>query len=84
MLNDAWRFTQALNFGGVAVAVAGVGVFGWTFVKLNAIAARGETNTVPSNSWRGKPARLALVIFGVGVAMQVLGYTLGLMLPLRN
>jgi hypothetical protein len=84
MINDAWRLTQALNFGGVAAAVMGVGVFGWTFVKLNALAARGETETVPSSSWQGKSARLAFIIFASGVAMQVLGYALGAMLPLRT
>ena len=84
IVNGAWRLTEVLHLGGVAVAVAGVGVFGWTFVKLNARAAKGETSNVPSGSWRGKPALLGYVIFAFGIAMQMFGYALGVLLPFRT
>jgi hypothetical protein len=83
LIGGAWRLAQALNFGGIAVAVIGVAVFGWTFVKLNALAARGDTNSVPAASWRGRPARLGLLIFACGVGMQILGYVLAVLLPHR-
>lgn len=84
ILDGAWRLLEVLKFGGVTVAVAGVGVFGWNFVTLNARAAKGETSAVPSDSWRGKPARLGFVIFATGVAMQMFGYALGVFLPFRT
>jgi hypothetical protein len=83
IIGGAWRLTQALNFGGIAVAVIGVAVFGWTFVKLNALAARGESNSVPSASWRGPSARLGMLIFACGVGMQLLGYVMAVLLPHR-
>ncbi|HWF64180.1 MAG TPA: hypothetical protein VN685_06180, partial [Rhizomicrobium sp.] len=57
-LTVAWIFARWLSLGGLAVAVAGVAVFGWHFVLINARAARAGMNTVPGKSWRGKGARL--------------------------
>ena len=84
IIDGVWGLTEALNFGGVAVAVVGVGIFGWTFVKLNALAARGESSSIPSASWRGRPSLVAATVLACGVGMQVLGYVIAVWLPFRT
>jgi hypothetical protein len=84
LLNGAWRLTETLNFGGIAVAILAVGLFGWTFIKLNAVAARGDSGSVPSASWRGKPALIAITMLACGIGMQALGYVLAVVLQFRT
>lgn len=84
IIDGAWRLTVVLNFGGIAIAIVAVGIFGWTFIKLNAVAARGDSGSVPSASWRGKPALLAVTLLACGIGMQALGYVLAVILPLRT
>jgi hypothetical protein len=83
-IDDVWRLTELLNYGGIAVAISGVAVFGWTFVKLNAIAAARESNTIPAASWRGRSAWAGVAILTGGVAMQILGYVIAVQIPLRT
>ena len=51
-LNFAWTFVGVLKFGGLAVALIGVAVFGWYFVRGNARAARDNADKIPSSSCR--------------------------------
>jgi hypothetical protein len=76
----AWIVVKTLSFGGLAVALAGVAIFGWYFVRLNAIAARGETNQIPSESWRGPGAKLGLAVLTGGAGMQLASYLLAVLL----
>lgn len=62
LLDIAWILVKILSFGGLAVALAGVGVFGWNFVRQNAIAGQSEGDQVPPESWRGRGARMGLAI----------------------
>ena len=73
LLDIAWILVKILSFGGLALLLAGVGVFGWHFVRLNAIAGRGEGDQVPPESWRGRGARMGLTILagGAGVLRAV-------------
>ena len=81
LLTIAWIFVRSLSLGGVAVAVAGVAVFGWHFVLINARASRVGMNSVPGKSWRGNGARLGLGMLGVGIAMQLASFLLAAILP---
>jgi len=63
------------------VAIAGVAVFSWHFVLINARASRVGLNSVPGKSWRGKGARLGLATLGVGIAMQLASFLLAAVLP---
>jgi hypothetical protein len=76
----AWILVKTLSFGGVAVALAGVAIFGWYFIRLNAIAAQGEANSIPAESWRGRGAKRGLVVFAGGAGLQLSSFLLAAML----
>jgi hypothetical protein len=82
-LNFAWTFVGMFKFGGLAVALIGVAVFGWYFVRGNAQAARDDSDKVPSSSWRGPGPIFGAKILGVGIALQVLSVLLAMALPNR-
>ncbi len=82
-LGAAWALVNILNYGGLVTALAGVGVFGWNFVRLNAAAGQGDTGAVPRESWRGRRARLGYTIIAVGAAMLVAAIALTYFLPGR-
>jgi hypothetical protein len=82
-LNFVWTFVGMLKFGGLAVALIGVAVFGWYFVRGNAQAARDDPDKVPSSSWRGPGPIFGTKILGVGIALQVLSVLLATALPSR-
>jgi hypothetical protein len=79
-LDAAWIVVKVLSWGGLVVALAGVAIFGWQFVQINAAAARGETNEVPPSSWRGPRARLGILIVVIGAAMQIVSIVLAAVL----
>jgi hypothetical protein len=82
-LNLAWMFVGVLKFGGLAVALSGVAVFGWYFVRGNAQAARDNADKVPSSSWRGPGPIFGAKILGTGIALQVMSALLAAALPGR-
>jgi hypothetical protein len=82
-LNLAWMFVGILKFGGLAVALIGVAVFGWYFVRENAQAAQGNSNKVPSSSWRGPGPIFGAKILAVGMTLQVMSVLLAVALPGR-
>jgi hypothetical protein len=82
-LNFAWTFVGVLKFGGLVVALIGVAVFGWYFVRGNAQAARDDSNKVPSSSWRGPGPIFGAKILGFGIALQLLSVLLAVALPGR-
>jgi hypothetical protein len=84
LLAVAWLLQKTLNFAGVAGAFAGVAIFGWYFVRINALAAQGETGDIPPESWRGPGARYGLFIFAAGVTLALASMVLASMLPGRN
>jgi hypothetical protein len=83
LLDIAWILVKTLSFGGLAVALAGVGVFGWHFVRSNAIAGRGEGDHIPAESWRGSGARLGMMIVAAGAGLQIASMLLAALLPGR-
>ena len=83
LLDIAWILVKILSFGGLALVLAGVGVFGWHFVRLNAIAGRSEGNQVPPESWRGRGARMGLAILAGGAGVQIAAMVLAALLPGR-
>lgn len=83
VLGAAWTLVNILNYGGLLIALAGVAVFGWNFVRLNAAAGQGDGGAVPRDSWRGRRARLGYKIVAVGAAMLVAAIALTFFLPGR-
>jgi hypothetical protein len=83
LLDIAWILVKILAFGGLGVALTGVAVFGWHFVRHNAIAGQGEGNQVPPESWRGPGARFGLVILAAGAGLQIVSMLLAALLPGR-
>jgi hypothetical protein len=81
LLDAAWMSAKVMSFGGLVIALAGVGVFGWHFVQANGEAARGHDNHAVV--WGGQGARTGLLILAGGVAMAVLAVILRLVLPGR-
>jgi len=83
LLDAAWILYKILSFSGLALALAGVGIFGWHFVRLNARAAREDSGKIPAQSWRGGGARLGLHVLASGVTLAVTAMILGAALPGR-
>jgi hypothetical protein len=81
LLAAAWLLQKTLFYAGLAVAWAGVATFGWYFVSLNALAAQGETDEIPSESWRGRGAQIGMWIFGSGIVLMVGSMVLWDILP---
>jgi hypothetical protein len=81
LLSAAWVLQKVLSLSGLAVALGGVAIFGWHFVRINAAAAQGETSEIPPESWRGAGARYGLSIFAAGVALALAAMILAAMLP---
>ena len=51
VLDAAWMINTALKYCGLAVALGGVAVFGWYFVRANARAARDDMNEDAPVAW---------------------------------
>jgi len=83
LLDAAWLLQKTLSLGGLVLALAGVAIFGWYFVRLNALAAHGDSGKVPPEAWRGPGARFGYSIFAAGVVMAVASMILGGTLPGR-
>jgi len=83
LLAAAWLLQKLFSFAGLAAALAGVATFGWHFVRINALAAQGETGEIPPESWRGTGAKYGLSIFAAGVALALASVFLASMLPGR-
>jgi hypothetical protein len=81
LLDAAWMLAKVLSFGGLVVALAGVGVFGWHFVQANGEAAKAHDNHAVV--WGGQGARTGLLILAGGVAMALFAVFLRLVLPGR-
>jgi hypothetical protein len=83
LLSVAWLLHKTLSLAGLVIALAGVALFGWHFVRINAVAARGNTSEIPPESWRGTGARYGLLLLAVGVALALASVILGAILPGR-
>jgi hypothetical protein len=83
LLDAAWMLAKALSFAGLVIALSGVGVFGWHFVRANAAAAKVEGQENQAVAWGGQGARTGLMILAGGVAMAFLAVVLRLVLPGR-
>jgi len=83
MLDAGWLLQKVLSLSGLVFALAGVAIFGAHFVRLNGLAARGDSGAVPPEAWRGAGARLGYSIFAVGVTLAVAAMILAASLPGR-
>ena len=78
-----WHVQKVMSITGLVAALAGVVTFGWHFVRINALAALGDSGDIPAASWRGKGARSGLFIGALGVALAVASVILSANLPSR-
>ena len=83
ILTAGWLLQKTLSFGGLVFVLAGVAVFGWHFVRINAVAARSDSGAIPPESWRGPRARQGATLFAAGVALAVSSVLLTGVLPGR-
>ncbi|OAI42395.1 hypothetical protein AYO42_02485 [Rhizomicrobium sp. SCGC AG-212-E05] len=70
-----------LKFAGVAVAVVGVGYFGFYFIAENARSARRGESAVPAGAWQGVGAKKGFSIIAVGGVMLIASFLVALVLP---
>jgi hypothetical protein len=70
-----------LKFSGAAVAVGGVGYFGFHFIAENGRSAQRGESAVPAKAWQGAGARKGLRIIGVGVLLLIASFLVALVLP---
>lgn len=70
-----------LKFAGAAIAVTGVGIFGFYFIRDNGRSARRGESSVPAKAWRGPGPRKAVRIFAAGVFALILSVLVSLILP---
>jgi len=70
-----------LKFAGVAVAVVGVGYFGFHFIAENARSARRGESAVPTSAWQGVGARKGFSITAAGAMMLIASVLVALVLP---
>ena len=82
-LSAFWHLQKIMSIGGLWTALAGVTIFGWHFVRLNALAAQGDGDEIPSASWRGRGATSGIAIFALGVLLAVASIILSANLPGR-
>jgi hypothetical protein len=81
MLDAGWLLQRTLSLGGLVLALAGVAIFGWHFIRLNAQAARSDSGAIPTESWRGPGARFGYSIFAAGVVLAAASMILAAGLP---
>ena len=80
-LAAAWLLQKILSLGSFAVALIGIAIFGWHFVRINALAAQGDTGEIPVESWRGRGAKCGLLILASGVVLTLASIVLAAILP---
>ncbi len=83
ILTAAWVLVAALKWSGLAIALAGVSIFGWYFIRANARAARKDSADVTVVAWGGAAARSGIKILVLGIMVQVVGFLLAMALPGR-
>ena len=83
ILDAAWLLSAILKYGGIIVALGGVAIFGWYFVRANARAARKEDEEGASVAWGGTGARNGLKVLGLGILLQLAAFLLAIVLPGR-
>jgi uncharacterized membrane protein YedE/YeeE len=83
LLTAAWIFVAILKYGSLLVVLAGIGVFGWNFVRLNAKAGRSESGDVPAAAWKGPAAMLGAKLVGLGIGLAVIAMLAAAVLPGR-
>ena len=70
-----------LKFCGVAIAVAGVLMFGFHFIRENARSARRGESSVPSIAWRGEGPKKGARIIAAGALALTASLLVSLILP---
>jgi hypothetical protein len=84
LLNLVWALSAILKYGGFAVAVTGVGIFGFFFIRENARSAHGRGNTIPPDAWRGAGPKFGIMVLASGLLLQLVAFLIAVLLPGRT
>jgi hypothetical protein len=87
ILDAAWMFAGFLKFGGLAVALGGVAMFGRHFIRSNARGAHNDSAGADGDApiaWGGAGAKRGLKVLALGLALQLAAFVLALLLPGRS
>jgi hypothetical protein len=82
-LDAAWTVVSVCKYGSIIIALTGVGIFGFYFVRENARSARQGENTIPATAWRGKGPRLGAQLLAAGVVLQLISIIVAVTVPGR-
>lgn len=77
----AYIVSTVLKFSGTAIATAGVGIFGFYFIRDNGRAARRGQDNIPAKAWRGKGPQQAARILAIAVFVFALSGLVSMILP---
>jgi hypothetical protein len=83
LLDAAWLVVAVFKYGSIIVALTGVAIFGFYFVRDNARAARRGENAVPAAAWRGDGPRLGAWLLVTGVVLQLISIVIAAAVPGR-
>lgn len=70
-----------LKFCGVALAFAGVMIFGFHFIRDNARSARQGESAVRQTAWRGEGPKKGIALFAIGVVVMLASLMVSFILP---
>lgn len=77
----ASSLSTLLKFGGAAMALAGLGIFGFYFIRENGRSARKGQNAVPSSAWRGNGPIKGLKLIACGALVIGASVAVSFLLP---
>jgi len=78
-----WVLIHGLHIISLLLLLGGVALFGWHLMRTASRQSADQDGKLSPEIWRGKPATLALKIFGAGVVLQSLSILLAVIVPNR-
>jgi hypothetical protein len=73
-----WVIIRALHIVSLLLLLGGVALFGWHLIRAASPRSANHGDKLSPEIWRGKPAMLALKIFGAGVVLQLMSILLAI------
>lgn len=76
----SWLSTVT-KFAGAGIALTGLGIFGFYFIRENGRSARKGMNSVPTTAWRGKGPIKGLRYMAYGAILISISIAVSFLLP---